>query len=218
MGVWLAAATVAWNLAEGAIAVRAGTASRSIALVAFGMDSFIETASSALLGWRLARELRGDNETHTTQVELRTSRMAGGLLLLLAAYILIDAGVRLLGYGAAPRSSTVGIIVAAAALVVMPVLARLKLRAARELGSRALRTDAFESITCAGLSATTLAGLVTNFELGWTWADPLAAVMLVPIIAREGFEAIGLGGGHHQDQANGPAPSRPLPIDSQFPE
>jgi divalent metal cation (Fe/Co/Zn/Cd) transporter len=81
----------------------------------------------------------------------------------------------------------------------MPVLAWLKLRTARELGSRALRADAFESITCAGLSAATLAGLVTNFALGWTWADPLAALMLVPMITREGFEAIGLGGGSDED-------------------
>jgi divalent metal cation (Fe/Co/Zn/Cd) transporter len=80
----------------------------------------------------------------------------------------------------------------------MPVLAWLKLRTARELGSRALHTDAFESITCAELSATTLAGMATNFALGWTWADPLAALMLVPI-AREGFEAIGLGGGNDED-------------------
>jgi divalent metal cation (Fe/Co/Zn/Cd) transporter len=193
-GIWLAAATVAWNLAEGAIAVSAGAAARSIALIAFGMDSFIETASGALLGWRLVRELRADNGNHAAHIERRASEVAGGLLLLLAAYILIDAGVRLLGYAAEPRSSTVGIIITAAALIVMPVLAWLKLRTARELGSRAIRADAFESITCAGLSATTLAGLATNFAFGWTWADPLAALMLVPMIAREGFEAVGLAG------------------------
>jgi len=198
IGVWLAVATVAWNLAEGAIAVGAGAAARSIALVAFGMDSFIETASGALLGWRLVTELRGDSGNHTARIERPTSRVAGGLLLLLAAYILIDAAVRLLGYAAGPQSSAVGIIVTAAALVVMPVLGWLKLRTARELCSRALRSDAFESITCAGLSATTLAGLVTNSALGWTWADPLAALMLVPMIAREGFEAI--GGGNDVDQ------------------
>ena len=192
MGVWLAAATVAWNLVEGAIAIGAGTAARSIALVAFGMDSFIETASGALLGWRLVRELRGNNRNHAPQIERRTSRVAGGLLLLLASYIVIDAGVRLLGCAAEPRPSVVGVIVTASALVMMPVLAWLKLRTARKLGSRALRTDAFESITCAGLSATTLAGLVTNLALGWTWADPLAALILVPMIAREGLEAIGL--------------------------
>jgi divalent metal cation (Fe/Co/Zn/Cd) transporter len=199
-GVWLADATVAWNLAEGAIAVSAGAAARSIALVAFGMDSFIETASGALLGWRLVRELRGDNGNHAPHIERRAAGVAGGLLLLLAAYVLIDAGVRLLGYAAEPRSSTVGIIVTAAALIVMPILAWLKLRTARDLGSRAMRTDAFETVTCAGLSATTLAGLALNFALGWTWADPLAALMLVPMIAREGFEAVGLAGGNDEGE------------------
>ena len=92
----------------------------------------------------------------------------------------------------------IGVIVTATALVVMPILAWLKFRTARELGSRALRTDAFEIITRADLSATTLAGLVTNFALGWTWADPLAALLLVPMIAREDFEAI--GGGKDADQ------------------
>ena len=84
-------------------------------------------------------------------------------------------------------------IVTAAALVVMPVLAWLKLRTAHELSSHTLRADAFETIACAGLSAATLAGLAVNFALGWKWADPLAALLLVPMIAREGFEAISQG-------------------------
>lgn len=91
-----------------------------------------------------------------------------------------------------------GIIVTAAAPLIMPVLAWLKLRTARELGSRALRADAFEAITCAGLSATTLAGVALNLALGWTWADPLAALVLMPVITREGFEAIGISGDHEE--------------------
>jgi divalent metal cation (Fe/Co/Zn/Cd) transporter len=193
-GAWLAVATVAWNLAEGAIALGAGAAARSIALVAFGMDSFIETMSGAVVGWRFVSELRGELGSHAARIERTTSKMAGGLLLLLAVYIVVDAAMGLLGYGAEPQSSAIGIIVTAAALVAMPVLAWLKLRTARELNSRALRADAFETITCAGLSATTLAGLAVNFALGWTWADPLAALLLVPMIAREGFEAMGLRG------------------------
>jgi divalent metal cation (Fe/Co/Zn/Cd) transporter len=163
------------------------------------MDSFIETMSGAVVGWRILSELRGDLGSNAARIERRTSRMAGALLLLLAAYIVVDAAMRLLGYGAEPQSSAVGIIVTAAALVVMPPLAWLKLRTARELSSSALRADAFETITCAGLSATTLAGLALNFALGWTWADPLAALLLVPMIAREGFEAIGLRGTDHED-------------------
>jgi divalent metal cation (Fe/Co/Zn/Cd) transporter len=190
-GVWLAGMTIAWNLAEGVIAIGAGAAAHSIALVAFGMDSFIETTSGALVGWRLLRELRGDSGNDSSRIEQRTSRAAGGLLLLLAAYIVIDAGLRLFGYTAEPRSSVLGIIVTAAALVIMPILGWFKLRAARFLRSRALRADAFETIACAGLSATTLAGLAMNAALGWTWTDPVAALVLIPMIAREGFEAIG---------------------------
>jgi divalent metal cation (Fe/Co/Zn/Cd) transporter len=191
IGVWLSAATVLWNLAEGVIAVCTGVAARSIALVAFGMDSFIETTSGVFVGWRLISELRNDNGEQAANIERRTVRVAGGLLLLLAAYIVIDAGARLFGYRAEPQPSMIGIIVAAAALVAMPALAWLKLRTARELGSRALRTDAFETIACAWLSAMTLVGLALNFTLGWRWADPLAAVMLVPMIVRQGIEALG---------------------------
>jgi divalent metal cation (Fe/Co/Zn/Cd) transporter len=164
------------------------------------MDSFIETMSGAVVGWRLVRELRGDVGSHTARIEHRTSRIAGGLLLILAAYIVLDAAMRLLGHGAEPRSSMLGIVVTAAALLVMPILAWFKLRTARQLGSRALRADAFETIACAGLSATTLVGLALNFALGWTWADPLAALVILPMIAREGVEAIGLrDGGEDQD-------------------
>jgi divalent metal cation (Fe/Co/Zn/Cd) transporter len=190
-GVSLAAATVAWNLVEGIIALGAGSVASSIALFAFGADSFIETTSGAMVGWRFVRELRGESGDRAARIEKQASRVAGGLLLVLAVYIVIDAGLRLVGLAAAPRSSLVGIIVTVS-LVVMPVLAWLKLRTARELGSRALRADAFETITCACLSATTLVGLAFNGAFGWTWADPLAALILVPMIAREGFEAIGL--------------------------
>jgi divalent metal cation (Fe/Co/Zn/Cd) transporter len=139
IGVRLAVATVVWNLAEGVIAVCAGVFARSIAPVAFGMDSFIETTSGALLGWRLVSELRNDSGEQAANIERRMLRVAGGLLLLLAAYIMIDAGARLFGYGAEPRPSEIGIIVTAAALVAMPVLALLKFRTAC-----ALRAEHFE--------------------------------------------------------------------------
>lgn len=191
-GVWLAAATIVWNLAEGAIAVGAGTAASSIALVAFGADSFIETTSGALLGWRFLKELRDERGDGAASIEKQTSSIAGWLLLLLAAYIVIDASLRLAGFAAAPRTSLIGIMVRAVSLVAMLSLAWLKLRTARELGSRALRADAFETITCACLSATTLAGLAVNRLFGWSWADQLAALILVAMIAREGLESIGL--------------------------
>ena len=114
--------------------------------------------------------------------------MAGTLLLLLAVYIVVDAGRRLLGFGAEAERSILGIALTAVSLVVMPFLGWAKLRTARRLGSGALRADAYETIACAWLSLTTLAGLVLNATLGWWWADPLAALCLVPLIVREGLE------------------------------
>lgn len=187
-GFRLEVVTVGWNVVEGIVAVAAGAAAASVALVGFGVDSFIETASGAVVGWRLRAELRGADAEHAEAMERRTARVAGALLLALAAYIALDAGRRLLGFGHPAEESRVGIAVTALSLLVMPVLAWAKLRTARALGSAALRADAYETLTCAWLSLTTLAGLVLNATLGWWWADPLAALALVPLIVREGLE------------------------------
>jgi len=188
-GELLEVATVAWNVVEGIVAVAAGVLASSVALVGFGIDSFVETASGAVVGWRLHAELnsRADEE-RAEALERRAGRIAGALLLGLAAYITIDAGRRLLGYGAEARESVLGIVLTAISLVVMPLLGWAKLRTASALGSGALRTDAYETITCAWLSLTTLTGLVLNAALGWWWADPLAALVIVPLVVREGIE------------------------------
>lgn len=187
-GLLLEAATVFWNILEGIVAVAAGMLSNSVALIGFGIDSFVETASAIVVGWRLGAEARGRSPEAAERIERTASRSAGTLLLLLAAYIVIDAGRRLLGFGAEARESVVGIVLTAVSLVVMPLLGWVKLRTAKQLESRALRADAFETITCAWLSLTTLAGLVLNAAFGWWWADPSAALMLVPLIVREGLE------------------------------
>jgi divalent metal cation (Fe/Co/Zn/Cd) transporter len=187
-GFLLEVTTLAWNLVEGVVAIAAGTLSSSVALIGFGVDSFVETASAAVVGWRLRAELRGRSPESAEAIERRTSRIAGALLLLLALYITIDAGRRLAGFGAEARESLVGIVLTAVSLVVMPFLGWAKLRTARALGSGALRADAYETIACAWLSLTTLGGLVLNATLGWWWADPLAALLLVPLIVREGLE------------------------------
>lgn len=184
----LEAATVLWNILEGIIAVAAGTLSSSVALIGFGIDSFVETASAGVVGWRLGAEARGRSPDAAERIERTASRVAGTLLLLLAAYIGVDAGRRLLGFGAEARASRIGIVLTAISLVVMPFLGWAKLRTAKQLKSGALRADAFESITCAWLSLTTLVGLVLNAILDWWWADPLAALVLVPLIVREGLE------------------------------
>lgn len=187
--MWLEIATVAWNVIEGIIAVAAGLLASSVALIGFGVDSFVETASGAVVGWRLCAELtsRGDEE-HIELVEQRAGRIAGTLLLGLAAYIVIDAGRRLLGFGEEARESTIGIVLTAVSSVVMPGLGWIKLRTASALRSGALRADAFETIACSWLSITTLAGLILNAALGWWWADPLAALAIVPLVVREGLE------------------------------
>jgi divalent metal cation (Fe/Co/Zn/Cd) transporter len=188
-GYILAVATVGWNVVEGVVAIAAGAAAGSVALLGFGVDSFIETASGVVVGWRLRQELRGASGERAAAVERKAARVAGALLLLLALYVLVDAGRRLLGFGGKAEESFLGIVLTAISLALMPLLGWTKLRTARGLSSRALRADAYETITCAWLSLTTLAGLVLNAALGWWWADPLAALGLVPLIVREGWES-----------------------------
>ena len=190
-GVLLEAATVCWNAIEGIIAVWAGTLASSVALIAFGVGSFIETTSGAVLWWRLRAELKGGHDPERIErIERRAARVAGTILLSLAIYIVIDAGRRrLLGLGPEARESLVGIVVTVIALTVMPFLGWMKLRTSLALGSRALRADAYETITCGWLSLTTLAGLLCNAVFGWWSADPIAALVIVPLVLREGIEA-----------------------------
>lgn len=167
----------------------AGVLASSVALIGFGIDSFVETTSAAVVGWRLRAELTGNaDESRAETLERRAGRIAGGLLLALAVYIVIDAGRRLLGFGEEARGSIVGIVLTAISLVVMPVLGWIKLRTAAALHSGALRADAYETIACSWLSLATLIGLILNAELGWWWADPLAALVIVPLVIREGLE------------------------------
>ena len=184
--VALESVTVAYNSLEGLVAIAAGLVAGSVALTGFGVDSAIEVTSGALLWWRLRAEL-GSAPLGPT-VERRAARGAGFLLLALGVYIVTDSA-RLLVTGNRPESSPVGIVLTALSLIVMPLLARAKLRLAASLGSRALRADAHETIVCAWLSATTLLGLGLNAVLGWWWADPVAALAMLPLIVREGIEA-----------------------------
>src|SRR5712691_8200288 len=185
-GIALEGVTVGYNALEGIIAIAAGVAAGSVALTGFGIDSVIEVTSGALLWWRLRAEL-GSAPLGPT-VERCAARGARFLLLALGVYIVTDSA-RLLLMGNRPESSPVGIVLTALSLIVMPLLARAKLSVAASLGSRALRADAHETIVCAWLSATTLVGLGLNAVLGWWWADPVAALAMLPLIVREGVEA-----------------------------
>ena len=189
-GFRLAIFTVAWNVLEGIIAIVSGLFAGSVALVGFGVDSFVEAASGIVVGWRFSYEMRGRSEEQAEKAEHLASRVAGTLLLILAVYLLIDSSRRLIGYGREPDPSLPGIALTILSLAVMPILARAKLKTAAALGSKALRADAYETIACAWLSATTLTGLVLNAAFGWWWADPAAALVLIPFIVREGLEGL----------------------------
>ena len=185
-GLSLERLTIGYNALEGVVAIAAGLAAGSVALTGFGIDSVIEISSGALLLWRLRAEL--GSPPVGPAVEVRARRAAGALLLALAVYLVVESARRLLTQ-ARPEESVVGIVLTALSLVVMPVLARAKLRTAHALNSRALRVDAHETIVCAWLSLTTLAGLALNAGLSWWWADPVAALVMLPLIVREGLEA-----------------------------
>jgi divalent metal cation (Fe/Co/Zn/Cd) transporter len=141
-GLLLESATLAWNVIEGVVAVGAGAMSGSVALVGFGVDSFIETASAAVVYWRLREEARGPSTAVVERTESIASRTAGALLLALAVYIVADAGRRLLGFGAEAEASLVGIALTAASLVVMPFLGLAKLATARSVPTPTRRSPA----------------------------------------------------------------------------
>lgn len=183
----LAMFTLAWNLAEGVVAVTAAVAAGSRALIGFGLDSGIESISAAVLLWRLGAEM-GDPE-RTEQVERVALRAIGVSFLVLAAYVAVDA-VRSLVIGDEPDASRVGIALTALSIVVMPVLARRKRRVADALESGAARADAAQTMACMWLSGVVLAGLVLNAALQWWWADPVAALAVVVLLLNEGREAL----------------------------
>ena len=175
--------TIGWNSLEAVVALAAGWLAGSIALVGFGLDSIIETASGAVLLWRLRQ--RGDFEA---AAESRALRFVGLTFFLLAAYVTFES-VRDLRGARQPAESLLGIALAAVSLIVMPLLGRAKRRLARQLNSRALAADGMETYVCSYLSAALLLGLGLNAWLGWWWADPVAALLMVAFMLREGLEA-----------------------------
>lgn len=179
-------ATVGYNVLEGVIAIGSGVLAGSIALVGFGIDSGIEVLSGLILLWRL--NTRRDEEERE-QVEARALKLVGWSFLLLAAYVALDAAMSLVRRQA-PEESAIGIALAAVSVVVMPLLVRAKRRVAAQLSSRALAADSKQTELCTWLSAILLGGLVLNALAGWWWADPVAALIMVPIIGNEGVEAL----------------------------
>ena len=187
--LWLERLTIVWNVAEAVIAVGAGLLAGSIALVGFGLDSVIETIAAAALYRRLRAEQSGATEEEAEAHERRALWIVGVTFFLLSAYIVFEVASTL-WTKEPPEVSRVGIILAAISLVVMPALAIAKHRAGKALESRALVADAKETFVCSYLSLTLLAGLGLNALFGWWWADPVAALTMLPLVIREGWEAL----------------------------
>lgn len=186
----LAYLTIGWNVVEGVIAVSAAAAAGSVALLGFGLDSFVESASGLIVLWRLSRERRNTAVAAEAieKLDRRAHRLVAGTLFLLAAYVSVDAGFALWN-GDRPETSVVGIILVSVSIAVMWWLARAKSVVARVLGSRALEADSFQTLACWWLSIVALTGIVLNAAFGWWWADPLAALGIAALVVREGTEA-----------------------------
>ncbi len=185
-GRWLEILTVAWNSMEAFVSIGAGLIAGSTALVGFGLDSLIEVSSGVVLLWRLSRDARPATREHVERIALR---LVGVSFLLLAAWVAFDA-VKSLFTREPPAESLIGIVLAVVSLVVMPLLARAKRSVAAKINSEAMRADSRQTDICAYLSAILLGGLLLNALFGWWWADPIAALVMLPIITREGVGAL----------------------------
>lgn len=178
---WVVAATISYNVVEAVIALWAGRMASSAALIGFGLDSVVEVLSAAAVAWQFAAP---DPERR----ERRAMRFIAVAFFALALFVSVQAVRTLLG-AAEPQHSSVGIVLAAVSVVVMPFLSWFERRTGRELGSASAVADSKQTLLCTYLSAVLLVGLVLNSTLGWTWADPLAALVIAGIAVREGLEA-----------------------------
>ncbi len=178
--------TIGWNALEGLVAVIAGEVAGSISLVGFGIDSFIEVTSGSVLLWRMSV----DSDMHRREAnEKRALRFVGACFLLLASYIAYDSILDLWAKRV-PEHSIPGIVLACVSLVVMPLLSKGKRRVGRAMGSAAMHADAKQTEFCAYLSAILLVGLLLNNFFGLWWSDPLAALIMVPVVAKEGIDGV----------------------------
>ena len=185
-GLVLNYATIGYNVLEALVSIVAGLVAGSVALVGFGFDSAIEVTAAVAAQWRLRADL---DATRRERVEHLTVRTIGWSFLALAAYVAWESG-RTLWLREAPERSIAGMVILVLSVIVMPLLARAKRRVARGLASRALEADARQTSLCAYLSVIALAGVAMNALLGSWWADPVAALAMVPIIVREGLEGV----------------------------
>jgi divalent metal cation (Fe/Co/Zn/Cd) transporter len=176
-----------YNIIEAVVALWSGHRAESIALIGFGLDSLIEIAAGGVLLWRMTVQLRGAEEERVERAERRVRRFVGGTFFALAAYVAIES-LWTLWTREAPAGSVIGIALAIASLIIMPIIALGKMRTAEAMGSKALRAEAKETLACSYLSFTLLVGLALNALAGWWWADPVAALLMVPWLIHEGKE------------------------------
>ncbi len=188
-----------WNLLEAGVALWSGIGASSVALIAFGLDSCLELFAGGVLIWHLNREWQGEEEDEVA--ERKAHRMLGFTFFLLAAFIAVQSIATLGGWLPRPEESLVGILLLVASAIVMTVLYFRKAKIARQLGSPALRAEAIESLVCDVQDLTLLIGLGLHALIGWWWADPVAALALIPFLVKEGRE--GLSGHHHDEDENG---------------
>ncbi|MEV0088586.1 cation transporter [Saccharopolyspora sp. NPDC050642] len=183
---WLVAATITYNVIEAVVAISAGTAASSTALIGFGLDSVIEVASAAAVAWQFS----GSDPEARERAALKVIAVS---FFALAAYVSVESVRTLLGADSADHS-TVGIVLAAVSLLVMPFLSAAQRRAGRELGSASAVADSKQTLLCTYLSGVLLLGLLLNSLLGWSWADPVVALVIAAVAVKEGREA---WRGHH---------------------
>ncbi len=184
-GLRLEYITLSYNVIEAVVSITAGLIAGSIALVGFGVDAVIESISGAVMLWRL----KMDDHHRREEFEQRALRLIGYSFLLLAAYVGYEAAEKLWNREA-PERSIPGIVLACCSLAIMPILARKKRAVSCQIGSGAMAADAKQTLLCSYLSAILLGGLLLNATLGWWWADPVAGLIMTPIIAREGWLAL----------------------------
>jgi divalent metal cation (Fe/Co/Zn/Cd) transporter len=181
---WWCAASVAWAVVAGVTALIAGVAVGSVALIGFGTDSIVDGSASAVLVWRLGAEKAG--AINVDVVERRAARLVGGILVVIGVYLAV-AGVVALANHSHPEHTAVGVVLTGASVLVLPVLARAKLRLSDQLGSSALHGDGVLSLAGAALAAATLISLLVESALGWWWADAVAAMLIAATLLREGW-------------------------------
>lgn len=198
VGIILVVTTMLYNVVEAVIALWAGVEAASIALIEFGSNSVIEIVAASVLIWRLRLEAHGADSDRVAHADLVVHRFVGLSFMALALYVLIQS-VWMLWHREVPSASTIGMLLATASLIIMPLVSFGKLRAATEVGSRALRAEAKETLACSYLSFTLLLGLGANAALSWWWADPVAALLMIPWLVKEGLE--GLAGKEHEAES-----------------